>query len=62
MAPILYMTELSPPVRGVLMAAKAIGIDFERKEINMMTGDHLTEAYLKVSSFHQFIKATKSNF
>ncbi|GLV42295.1 Glutathione S transferase E12 [Carabus blaptoides fortunei] len=47
MAPVLYCVGLSPPVRAVLLTARALGIELEKKEINLENGDHLTPEYLK---------------
>lgn len=49
MAPILYYVDACPPVRAVLMTAKAIGLELELREINLAAGDHLKEEYLKAS-------------
>lgn len=35
--PILYGTHLSPPVRSVLLVAKAIGLELEFREVNILT-------------------------
>ncbi|GLV42297.1 Glutathione S transferase E12 [Carabus blaptoides fortunei] len=48
MARVLYCVGLSPPVRAVLLTARALGIELEKKEINLQNGDHLTPEYLKV--------------
>lgn len=45
---VLYYRSLSPPSRSVLLTAKAIGIDLERKDINLLKGEHLTPQYQKV--------------
>lgn len=57
MAPILYSTDLSPPVRAVLLTGRALGIEFERKEVNLKNGEHLTPEYLKVINFNYYIQA-----
>lgn len=51
MAPKLYMVDLSPPVRTVLLAAKAIGVELEHVQVNLMKQEHLTEEFLKVRSY-----------
>lgn len=48
MATTLYMIDASPPVRAVLITAKAIGLKLNTKEINILTGEQLTQDYLKV--------------
>lgn len=49
MAPTLYMIHASPPVRAVLITAKAIGLDLEAKDIHFFQEEHLKPAFLKVS-------------
>jgi glutathione S-transferase len=49
MAPTLYMIHASPPVRAVLITAKAIGLDLTEKEIDFFQGEYLKPEYLKVS-------------
>lgn len=44
----LYYTILSPPSRAVLFVAKAIGIEFELKNVDLEKGEHLTPEFLKV--------------
>lgn len=48
MAPTLYLIHASPPVRAVLMTAKAIGLTLTEKEVNLLAGEHLKPEYLKV--------------
>ena len=48
MAPILYGMDFSPPVRAVFMTAKAIGLELDVREVNMMNREHLDPNYLKV--------------
>ncbi|XP_043668722.1 uncharacterized protein LOC122629402 [Vespula pensylvanica] len=47
--PTLYMTELSPPVRSVLMTAYIIGLPLYKKEVNLISGEQRTAAYLKMN-------------
>lgn len=60
MTPTLYMSEYSPPVRAVLMTAKALGVTLVRKEVDLSKDEHLTPEFLEVSlmlfvsSFDQF--------
>lgn len=49
MAPKLYMIAASPPVRSVLLCAKAIGLELDLQEVDLVNGDHLKPEYLKVS-------------
>ncbi|KAK5642245.1 hypothetical protein RI129_008412 [Pyrocoelia pectoralis] len=52
MAPKLYYTDISPPVRSVLLTAKAIGLDLDLKNVNLAAGEHLTPQYLKMNPQH----------
>lgn len=45
---VLFYRPLSPPSRAVLLTAKAIGIDLELKNINVLKGEHLTPEFRKV--------------
>lgn len=45
---VLYYRTLSPPSRAVLLTAKAIGINLDLKNINVLKGEHLTPEYRKV--------------
>lgn len=49
MAPKLYMILASPPVRAVLLCAKAIGLELELEEVDLFSGEHLKPEYLKVN-------------
>lgn len=51
MAPKLYMVESSPPVRSVLICAKAIGLELELEELDVFKGAQNTPEYLKVNIF-----------
>lgn len=46
--PKLYMVDVSPPVRSVLLTAKAIGITLDYKQPNFSKSDKLAPAFLKV--------------
>jgi glutathione S-transferase len=50
MAPTLYMFHGSPPVRAVLMTAKAIDLELDIKEIDFLNREQLKPHFLKV--FH----------
>ncbi|XP_063990822.1 glutathione S-transferase 1-1-like [Diachasmimorpha longicaudata] len=50
--PILYTTEFSPACRAVLLAEKASGLDLDKREVNLMKGEHLKEEYLKLNPQH----------
>lgn len=53
--PTLYMTELSPPVRSVLMTAYILGLPLYKKEINLISGEQRTQEYLR-ASFNDYLK------
>ncbi|KAK3915123.1 Glutathione S-transferase 1 [Frankliniella fusca] len=42
----------SPPVRAVLLACKALGVDYEFKLVNTLRGDHKTPEFLKLNPLH----------
>jgi len=50
--PTLYMHPFSAPCRAVLMAAGAAGIKLNLKKVDMLKGEHQTEAYLKINPDH----------
>lgn len=50
MAPILYYNELSPPVRAVLLTAKAIGLNLELREVSIITL-HTKDKFFAVSIY-----------
>nr|WCC58229.1 glutathione S-transferase [Pharsalia antennata] len=52
MAPKLYMTIASPPVRAVLMCARAIDLELEFIEVDFSNGDHLKPEYVKINPLH----------
>ncbi|KAI4480346.1 hypothetical protein M0804_010344 [Polistes exclamans] len=43
--PTLYMTELSPPVRSVLMTAYILGLPLYKKEINLISVNNSSTVY-----------------
>uniref|UniRef100_A0A182LX26 glutathione transferase n=1 Tax=Anopheles culicifacies TaxID=139723 RepID=A0A182LX26_9DIPT len=49
---VLYTTHLSPPCRAVELTAKALGLELERKTINILAGDNLTPEFLKLNPKH----------
>lgn len=51
MAPTLYCLHASPPVRAVLITLKAIGLQVEEIETNLLSNDHLTEKFTRVRVF-----------
>ncbi|KAH8272927.1 hypothetical protein KR018_010995 [Drosophila ironensis] len=44
---VLYGTDISPPVRACKLVLRALGLDYEYKEVNLLAGEHKTEEYLK---------------
>ncbi|KAH8272856.1 hypothetical protein KR018_005170 [Drosophila ironensis] len=48
----LYGIDGSPPVRSVLLTLYALGVDFEYKVVNLLTGEHLKPEYLKINPLH----------
>ncbi|XP_019878058.1 glutathione S-transferase 1 [Aethina tumida] len=49
---VLYYNDMSPPVRAVLLVAKALNIQLELKELNLLHKEHLTEDFLKINPQH----------
>ncbi|KAJ8924576.1 hypothetical protein NQ315_000725 [Exocentrus adspersus] len=52
MTPKLYIQKLSPPCRAVLMCGKAIGVDLDIIDINLLEGDHLKPEIVKLNPLH----------
>ncbi|KAJ3663904.1 hypothetical protein Zmor_008122 [Zophobas morio] len=52
MAPTLYITPASPPVRSVLMAAKTIGLNLDLQQVNLFKEEHKTPDFLKMNPQH----------
>lgn len=48
MAPTLYSLELSPPVRSVLLTAKAIGLDLNIQNVDLGKKEQMTPEFLEV--------------
>uniref|UniRef100_A0A182U174 glutathione transferase n=1 Tax=Anopheles melas TaxID=34690 RepID=A0A182U174_9DIPT len=53
-AMILYYDEVSPPVRGVLLAIAALGVKdrIKLEYIDLFKGGHLSSGYLKINPLH----------
>lgn len=49
--PILYYTDVSPPVRSVLLTAAAIDVDLDLRVVNFLTGDQLKPEFIKVRKY-----------
>lgn len=48
MAPVLYMQDVSPPARSVLLTAAALGVKLELKIIDVLKKEQLNEEFKKV--------------
>lgn len=48
----LYGIDASPPVRACLLTLKALNLPFEYKRVNLLSGEHLSEEYLKKNPQH----------
>ncbi|KAK4289509.1 hypothetical protein Pmani_037524 [Petrolisthes manimaculis] len=48
----LWNTSFSPPCRSVLLTAKALNVDLELKEVNMMNGEHMEPDFLNINPQH----------
>nr|WUG53827.1 glutathione S-transferase [Zeugodacus cucurbitae] len=47
-----YYVPPSPPCRAVLMAAKALGVELNKKLLNLFAGEHLKPDFLKINPQH----------
>lgn len=52
---VFYYTLLSPPSRAVLLTGKALGIEFDLKNIDLIKGEHLSDEFKKVIRKNNFI-------
>ncbi|XP_035907315.1 glutathione S-transferase 1-like [Anopheles stephensi] len=50
--PVLYTVGLSPPCRAVELTAKALGLDLERRTVDLLAGDNLKPEFLKLNPKH----------
>lgn len=50
MAPTLYMIPYSQPVRATLMTIKALNLDVNLKEVNLIDKQQLSSEYTKVKT------------
>lgn len=46
----LYYAIVSQPSRSVLLVGRALGLEFDLKNVNLFNGEHLTPEYTKVCS------------
>uniref|UniRef100_A0A1Q3FSC8 glutathione transferase n=1 Tax=Culex tarsalis TaxID=7177 RepID=A0A1Q3FSC8_CULTA len=49
---VLYTAKISPPGRSVELTAKALGLDLEIRQVNLLAGEHLKPEYLKLNPQH----------
>uniref|UniRef100_A0AAG5DTP0 glutathione transferase n=1 Tax=Anopheles atroparvus TaxID=41427 RepID=A0AAG5DTP0_ANOAO len=49
---LFYTLHLSPPCRAVELTAKALGLQLERKIVDLLGGDHLKPEFLKLNPQH----------
>ena len=54
MAPKLFSIPASPPVRAVLMCAKALDLELDVVLVNLLKKEHLKEDFLKVRFFKNY--------
>ncbi|XP_055679031.1 glutathione S-transferase 1-like [Lutzomyia longipalpis] len=47
-----YYTDISAPCRSILLLGKALGIEFNLKEMDLMAGDHLKPEFVKINYQH----------
>uniref|UniRef100_A0A182SAX6 glutathione transferase n=1 Tax=Anopheles maculatus TaxID=74869 RepID=A0A182SAX6_9DIPT len=50
--PVLYTIGLSPPCRAVELTANALGLELERKTVNLLAGENLKPEFLKLNPKH----------
>lgn len=55
MAPTLYMSEISPSCRAVLMTARILGLTLKVKKIDLSKNEQLTPHFLKVRIFSKTV-------
>ena len=49
MAPTFYTVNASPPCVVIELLVRKLGLDIERKQVDMLTGEHKKPEYLKVT-------------
>jgi len=58
----IYGMKGSAPVRIVLMAAELVGVDYEFKEVNLMTGENKKPEYLEINPQHNIPAMVDGDF
>jgi len=49
---VFYYTLLSPPSRAVLLTGKALGIEFDLRNVDLIKGEHLSDEFKKLNPQH----------
>jgi len=49
---VLYGTDISPPVRACKLTLRALNLDYEYKEMDLLAGEHFHEEFLKKNPQH----------
>ncbi|KFB52546.1 glutathione s-transferase E2 [Anopheles sinensis] len=49
---VFYTLDLSPPCRAIELTVKALGLELERKTVDLLGGDHLKPEFLKLNPQH----------
>nr|WBT60798.1 glutathione S-transferase [Zeugodacus cucurbitae] len=57
-----YYTAGSSPCRAVIMTAKAVNVNLNKKNLNLMAGEHLTPEYLKINPQHTIPTLVDNSF
>ncbi|EDW02742.1 glutathione S-transferase 1 [Drosophila grimshawi] len=50
--PVLYYNSRSPPCRGVLLTAAALGLDLDLRSLTVKAGENMTPQFLKLNPLH----------
>ncbi|XP_067614155.1 glutathione S-transferase 1-1-like [Eurosta solidaginis] len=57
-----YDTASSAPCRSVIMTAKALGLNLNKKPKNLMAGEHMKPEYLKLNPQHTILTLVDNGF
>ncbi|XP_017025013.1 glutathione S-transferase 1 [Drosophila kikkawai] len=49
---VLYGLDISPPVRACQLTLRALGLDYEYREVDLLAGEHHSEEYVKKNPQH----------
>ena len=47
----IYYHPISPPAITVLLAAEAVGVEYEKKMVDLQSGEQRSEAYMKINRY-----------